>query len=504
MNGTPNTLVLARKSTLLLCLSLTMTLVSSGSTASAQTDGAAAAETPAAETPAAETPAAETPAADTATDEEGAPEETPVTTTAAVEPGEEEDEPTGTTLSTPTTDEDEATETERTEEEAEAAQAETEPLAWRNSFFSWTQGLTFNTLVQDGQQSYNPTYYWSFGLIPRWYLDPRVFLVASLGVSYEFTNADSDTYNHELALSDALLELRYTLPVDRFVFIPAIRATFPTSKASQAAQRYFNTGLGLTSVLQIPEFLSSNIALGLSYRRWWAGSNVSLAQGPYGGRTAFPAAFATGGTFNALDGDVGSSFVDSMGGAATLADRLLVALTYNMTPTSGLTVTLQGLMVFDRPFDNAEGYVGCDTIVSLPCDTAYRVEMDPTQNRWRTFTYFTLAVAYDVQPWLNLQLGVANAAVLAPLFNDDGSVRSPFNPDSQIYLSTTITLDGLYETITAGGEEDGLTPEERQRRRQGLAAVEEELLEEILSAQPEDDDSETADHGVAAPSTVAF
>jgi hypothetical protein len=378
------------------------------------------------------------------------------------------------------------------------------PLAWRNSFFSWTQGLSFNSLTRDGQQTYDPNYYWAFSLIPRWYLEPRLFLVASLGVSYELTDSNFDTYNREVALSDGLIELRYTAPVDRFVFIPAVRLTFPTSKASQAAQRYFNTGIGLTTVLQIPEFLGSNLALGLAYRRWWAGSNVSLAMGDTLGAYAStdPAA-----GFQRLANAGGSllSGTDSMGGPSNAADRILTALTFNMAPAPGLTLTLQGLWIWDRVYDNPDAFLSCDRVLTTTCDSTLLVEQSADQWRWRWFTYYTLAAAYDVQPWLNLQLGVANAAFLAPFFNDDGSVRSPFNPDTQVYLSTTITLDGLYETLTAGSEDDGLSPEERQRRRQGLASLEDDLLRDILGDDAEgDDDSERPGPAAGARSTAAF
>ncbi|HBQ11017.1 MAG TPA: hypothetical protein DEF51_07505 [Myxococcales bacterium] len=94
---------------------------------------------------------------------------------------------------------------------------------------------------------------------------------------------------------------------------------------------------------------------------------------------------------------------------------------------------------------------------------------DESPTHWRPFTYFNLAVAYDVLPWLNVQLGIQNSAIVAPLYNPNGSVRSPFSADTQVYLSTTIGLDSLYGEIVGGGEDDGLTPEERQRRRQGLA-----------------------------------
>jgi hypothetical protein len=156
-------------------------------------------------------------------------------------------------------------------------------------------------------------------------------------------------------------------------------------------------------------------------------------------------------------------------------------------------------------YDNPDAYLSCDRVLTTTCDSTLLVEQSAEQWRWRWFTYYTLAVAYDVQPWLNLQLGVANAAFLAPFFNDDGSVRSPFNPDTQVYLSTTITLDGLYETLTAGAEEDGLTPEERQRRRQGLASLEDELLRDILGDDAEeDDDSERPGPAAGTRPMAAF
>ena len=479
-------------------------------------DGSSSSAAPAETAPAEAAPAEAAPA-EAAPAEAAADEATPVTTAApttttaapAAEPTSD-----GSSLAAPadgdaaaSSEEEEATSRgrgARTEAAAEAAQAATEPLAWRNSFFSWTQGLSFNSLTRDGQQTYDPNYYWAFSLIPRWYLEPRLFLVASLGVSYELTDSNFDTYNREVALSDGLIELRYTAPVDRFVFIPAVRLTFPTSKASQAAQRYFNTGVGLTTVLQIPEFLASNLALGLAYRRWWAGSNVSLAMGDTLGASAStdPAA-----SYQRLANAGGGllSGTDSMGGPSNAVDRILTALTFNMAPASGLTITLQGLWIWDRVYDNPDAYLSCDRVLTTTCDSTLLVEQSAEQWRWRWFTYYTLAVAYDVQPWLNLQLGVANAAFLAPFFNDDGSVRSPFNPDTQVYLSTTITLDGLYETLTAGAEEDGLTPEERQRRRQGLASLEDELLRDILGDDAEeDDDSERPGPAAGTRPMAAF
>ena len=65
------------------------------------------------------------------------------------------------------------------------------------------------------------------------------------------------------------------------------------------------------------------------------------------------------------------------------------------------------------------------------------VQLDSQGGAWRNFTSYSLAAAYDLTEWLNLSLTVSNSTVLAPLYNDDGSVRSPFNPDTQFSLGLT-------------------------------------------------------------------
>lgn len=468
---------------LALCLALAFAGTAEAQTTDAPSDTSSTEETASGEAPSETTPA-DAPADGATAEEEAAP--TSTTSTTATDGATESTDGSATALSAPAATDEEAEgegdedEGPRTEAEAEEAQAETEPLAWRNSFFSVSPGVTFNSFDRGAQLSYNPYAYLSFALTPRWYLTSSLFLVANILAYYEMTDSDSDTYNHEFAMSDTTLEARYTLPVDRFVFIPSVRLTFPTSKLSQAAQRYFNTGVGLTTVLQIPEFLSSNIALGVSYRRWWAGSNVALSQNPFPASTAIPGPRT--GVGAGADGEVGS-FSDSMGGAATASDRILTSLTLNVTPVSGLTVTLQGVWVWDHAFDNGGAYLGCETVSTVPCGSVYEVPMSEQNYRWRWFTAYTLQVAYDLAAWFNLSVGITNATSLSPFFNDNGSVRSPFNPDTQLFLSATITLDGLYEEITRGADDDGLTPEERQRRRQGLATLEGDFLDEEESEE---------------------
>ena len=375
----------------------------------------------------------------------------------------EEAAPEATTLASPTAEGEQSAESTTTdttaqpadaaaqEAAAEEAQAEREPLAWRNSFFTWTMGGTLNTFVPDAQPTYNPTYYWSFNLAPRWYLDPRTFFFLSQSGSIELTDDDFWHANREFQLSDTIVELRHTIQAEGFIFIPAVRVTVPTSMISQAAQRYLNTGVGLTAVRVIPEAAGLTIALSGSYRHWWSDGIQGLTD-----MSEYPNRCAGGGGADSCPGY----------GLVNATERVLTALTVNVTPVSGLTLTFQGVYVGDYVPTLAPASLPASEVVTAQAGGNVIPARDET--RWRHFTYFTLAVAYDILPWFNLSLGVANSSVLAPLFNDDGSVRSPFNPDTNWYLSASFQLDGIYEAIV-GGEDDGLTPEQRQRRRQGLS-----------------------------------
>lgn len=326
--------------------------------------------------------------------------------------------------------------------EEEAAPPASEPSPFRGSLFSWQQGMTVHTLDPSAQLTYDPTYYWSFFVQPRYYLDRQNFLVLSQGLSVELTDAGYTTTQREPQLSDTVLEWRHIEVVEGFVFIPSVRLAAPLSTWSQAADRVLNTGVGLTVVKVFPEAASFTIALTGAYRHWFALTNVVTAAQPYGCR---------------LGGDAAAGGCDQAGGLTTERDRLLGALTLTVMPLPGFTVLTQYAIAA------AYGHeLRTETIGST-------VTYADDGNHWRNFQYWTLAVGYDVVPWLNLQLGYQSASFMTGLYNDDGSVRNPFyNPESELFLTATIALDVLTDEIVGTGDE--VSPEQLQRRRQGLAS----------------------------------
>ncbi|MGE0790958.1 MAG: hypothetical protein AB7S26_35130 [Sandaracinaceae bacterium] len=321
-------------------------------------------------------------------------------------------------------------------------------FTFNNSFFSYTNAVTVNTFAPGAQLSYDPTWFMYASVTPRFYLTDTTFLWLNQSASIELTDTNDGTYNREPLLSDTILDLRQVLSWEGFVFQGQLRLAFPLSKASQAAQRIVQTGLGLTVARAFPELAGFTVAASFAYRRWWATSNVPMTGSPYPGNC-----------FVVTPG--GPPECQQASGQTSARDMLLAGLTLNVSPFSGFTVSASGFYFTTYGFELAPG--------SVPINGGGHTVEDESITHWRPYTYFSLAVAYDVLPWLNLQLGVQNSGFVAPLYNPDGSVRSPFTADTQVYLTTTIGLDGLYNEIVSGDEDDGLTPQERQRRRQGLA-----------------------------------
>jgi hypothetical protein len=421
-----------------------------------------------------ETPAdaAPTEAADT----EPALEETPLETsdaTAAEETAPEAVEPSEASadaLSAPDSVEaseaaGEADETAVTEEgEGEEPAEEEAPahhhgpaLTFANSFFSYTNAVNLHTFDPSAQLTYDPTWQMSFSLTPRFYLTDTTFLWLNQGMQIELTDSNSGTYNHEPILYDTTLDLRQNLAWEGFVFQGAARVVFPVSKASQAARRIVQTGLTLTATRPFPELASFTVSGTFGYRRWWGMSNVAQIQDGAGPEYSTP----TGAAYCEAVGGARPSLCTQAGGTTNARDMILTGLSFTVMPFAGLTVQFSAFYL---------GLVGDDIApAEVEINGGGTTVVDDSPTHWRHFTSFVLAVGYDVLPYLNLSLGLQNSSFAAPLYNPDGSVRSPFNADTQVYLTMTLGLDGIYGEIVGGSDEEELTPQERQRRRQGLA-----------------------------------
>lgn len=342
-------------------------------------------------------------------------------------------------------------EAEAAPEGEEDAPAASEPLIWRSSLFFFQQGLTINSMAPGLGQSPNPTYYHSYTLQPRLYLDGQNFLVLTQGLSIEWTDGDFTTRQFDPYFSDTTLEWRHIEVVEGFVLLTSVRLQAPVSLPSIAAQRVLNTGLGLTIVRVFPELASLTLAASLAYRRWWGMSNVTVARDS---SQCQDLASGSRGPTALQDGSLDSC--GTSGAFTTERDRFLGGLTLSIQPISGLTLSTQYFYTLA---------IGNDV-------TPYDGIEPQSTDHFRPAQYFSANIAYDFLPWLNVLLGYQTGSGFARMQQEDGTYLTPFwDPmNSEVYIAATFVLDGIYEAL-AGGEDDGLTPEQRQRRRQGLSAA---------------------------------
>lgn len=372
----------------------------------------------------------------------------------------------GTTVTTTTTAPDGTTQTDQTtvpasgnsDEIAEEVQSEREPLAWRNSYFNYSINSSFCSFSRDCQLSYDPVVYTFLSLSPRWYLDPATFFSFYQALYIEHTDDNGATYQHEAQLFDTRIALNHREALgDNFIVLFGGSLWLPTSKGSQAAQRFFRLGASLSATWN-PNVAGFNLSLQTSYVRWFAGSNVPITHSPY---SADPA----GTTLRSPSDPTPGGVANQASATTTEVDRLSAGMTANWTPLEGFTITLQIFYFWIQGFG-----LGNAAIPGVTGDGSPLVIGD-TGTHWRTYTSYSIYFQYDFVPWFQGWIGLSNSTQLANFFNENGSLRSPVAlPDLQASLGVTVTLDSLYEQFATSGEDDGLTPEQRQRRRQGLAS----------------------------------
>ena len=198
------------------------------------------------------------------------------------------------------------------------------------------------------------------------------------------------------------------------------------------------------------------------YGYWFAGSNVVQTDTPQPCSTQsnVPSSNLVGGG-GVVEPDVTCG---QFGTPTTGRHVILAGLSATMTPIGAFSINLSAFIF------NSYGYDLAPAEVYVANREEPLVLQDGSPSHWRNFTYFSLSVAYQFLPWLNMSLGIQNAGAVAPAYQPNGDLYNPiFTPNTQVFLTASIQLDELYSQITGSGEED-LTPEERQRRQQGLAS----------------------------------
>jgi hypothetical protein len=336
----------------------------------------------------------------------------------------------------------EAAETEEEQEEEESS------LPWRNSTFLWDHAISTATLDPSAGRSYNPFYAWTFSLRPRWYFTDNFYLGLRQDLAYELTDADSGAANHRPELADTRLDVGYSKFIDQdwFTLGGTIRMTFPTSIASQAYEKVLGIGPTLAAAASFPEVANGiEFGLGSTYAYTFATANSARREESEYGQN-----LAGGGQTD--PGDSSASFVGRLEHAGT------VVLSVDFSPIErlGLSSSFTWWWQSGLDLDSDPITVPCDS-----CPGGVRT-LDTEATNMRLSTWFTLGVNYDVVDWLNLEAYYSHLTSEFSEADAETGERSRRNPfwsiDSQVGVTATLSLDGLYTEIASDAEEEEERP----------------------------------------------
>lgn len=290
------------------------------------------------------------------------------------------------------------------------------------------------TSVSYGHQltAYNPTpevVAWSqrIGLMPEFHFTKQLFVRSRLYLSQELTLSDSTTRPHEIELSDLWLDGVWTGWKESLTGIRIagdLRATFPTSKPSQAASRLFTLG---PSVNLSRNF---NVLAGLSLiysgRFTWRFNRFATRQN-------------AGGLITNCSGlGLPEACVNTATGMRNVQADLLHGPTVSFSPHERLNVS--GTFLFQHAF--------LSPLSSVPAEFQNIPELQTTRanDDTRQFVAFSLGVTYS--PWdvVSFTLG---AFTFSGQLDTEGKYVFPlFNRNTVVSLDATFDIEAAVSSFT--------------------------------------------------------
>lgn len=293
------------------------------------------------------------------------------------------------------------------------------------------------TSVSYGHQltTFNPTpevVAWSqrIGLMPEYHFNKHVFVRSRLYLSQELTLSDSTKYPHEVELSDLWFDGVWTgwkEPVTGIRVAGDLRATFPTSKTSQAVSRLFTLG---PSVNVSRHF---NVLAGLSLiysgRFTWRFNQYTTRQTD-GGRIV-----------NCAGLGLPEACLDTSTGRRVAQADLLHGPTVSFSPHERLNVSATFLL--------QHGFL--PRLAPAPAELAQQVPSlnDPSTNPNDSVAHFSaFIVGVTYSPW-DVVSFTAGAFTFSSQLASDGKFIFPlFNLNTVVSLDATFDIEAVVSSFT--------------------------------------------------------
>lgn len=323
------------------------------------------------------------------------------------------------------------------------AEDDSSKLAWRGTALAFTQAFSVHTFSKSAQTSYNPTYSWTFILLPRWYLTKTTFLNLDQRMFLELTDSDSTLYAQRAMLSDTVVGfdtvlLDEEMPGDtEFTLTGGLHLIAPTSLASRADTMLVG-GRARASATMI-------------WKKALKGAALTV-QGRYGHRFLRHNTTQTEQPYPCLSGGAAVSNCEFLGSASNVRNTLSTVISGSLQLTDTVSIALLVWLSWARGSDLAPYNREIESgTISLA---------DASVTHWRNERYLVLGADWQATDWLSLGLSVIN---YFPEKAPDGTNRGLANPlDLMVGFTTAVAFDRLYLTALGPRKQPAATAQLRQ------------------------------------------
>jgi hypothetical protein len=307
------------------------------------------------------------------------------------------------------------------------AEDDSSRLPWRGTSLAFSQSLNLNAFSKSAQTSYNPSYSWTFILLPRWYFTRTTFLNIDQRLYLELTNSDSTLYAQRAMLSDTVIGVDTVLLDEEMAgdteltLAGGLHVIAPTSLGSRADTMVIG-GRARASATML-------------WKKVLKGASVTV-QGRYGHRFLRHNTTEVEQPYPCLTAGAAVSNCEFLGSATGVRNTLSTVISGSLQLTDTISLALLVWLSWSRGADLAPYTRNIESgVVELS---------DNSTTHWRNERYLVLGADWSASDWLSVGFSLIN---YFPEKGPDGTNRGLLNPlDLMVGLTTSIAFDRLYLT----------------------------------------------------------
>jgi hypothetical protein len=308
------------------------------------------------------------------------------------------------------------------------AEDDSSRLPWRGTSLAFSQSLNLNAFARSAQTSYNPSYSWTFILLPRWYFSKTTFLNIDQRLYLELTDSDSTLYAQRAMLSDTVvgvdsvfLDEELQNGASEITIAGGAHLIAPTSIASRADTMIVGGRIRASATMIWKKVLrGASVTVQGRYGHRFLTNNTRQAESPY----------------PCLTGGVSVDNCEFLGSASGVRNTLSSIVSGSLQLTETVSLELLVWLSWSRGAD-----LGTYT---REIETGVVQLSDNSTTHWRNERYFVLGADWAATQWLSVGLSVIN---YFPEKAPDGTNRGVLNPlDLMVGFTTAIAFDRLYLT----------------------------------------------------------